>query len=329
VNGGGFTINGGGTTRILVSSGPLTTINDLSLLDGHVTGNRGGALRTNALTVSGSTFSGNSATAGGGAVDVETGNVTITNSTFSGNSATGDAGGALRVHGSATSNTTITGSTFSGNTDTFEGGAIYSDGFVHLVNSTVTKNQVTGASAFGGAISAETLTLAYTDVTDNTETTSANGQLQLRSASPTNPGVLEAFGSVLGSFPSTGATCAYTTHPPNATSASFGYNYLSDSTCFPGPSPAPVPVATDVVTTTDPGLGGLASNGGPTLTLLPGAGSAVIDRIALAACQTAPLATGVTTDQRGFTRPAGAGCDIGAVEVQLPTAVVAVPSFTG
>jgi len=56
-------------------------------------------------------------------------------------------------------------------------------------------------------------------------------------------------------------------------------------------------------------LGPLQNNGGPTPTMLPGIGSAAIDAVPLAACTQA-------TDQRGVTRPQGAGCDIGAVEVQ-------------
>src|SRR5690606_37835338 len=55
----------------------------------------------------------------------------------------------------------------------------------------------------------------------------------------------------------------------------------------------------------DPRLGALRDNGGPTLTLAPAAGSAVID--GGGACATA-------SDQRGRLRPAGAACDIGAVE---------------
>ena len=58
----------------------------------------------------------------------------------------------------------------------------------------------------------------------------------------------------------------------------------------------------------NPLLGALASNGGPTQTMLPGAGSAAIDP--------APAAPSCgTADQRGLPRPAGP-CDVGAVEVQ-------------
>ena len=55
----------------------------------------------------------------------------------------------------------------------------------------------------------------------------------------------------------------------------------------------------------DPQLGSLGSNGGLTPTHLPAAASPVID----AGGSGCPVA-----DQRGITRPAGAACDIGAVE---------------
>ncbi len=67
--------------------------------------------------------------------------------------------------------------------------------------------------------------------------------------------------------------------------------------------------------TTDPLLGPLAVNGGPTRTMAPATGSPAID---------AGSAFGLTTDQRGFPRPANVpgvpdvrdGADIGAVEVR-------------
>ncbi|HEV7494475.1 choice-of-anchor Q domain-containing protein [Baekduia sp.] len=73
--------------------------------------------------------------------------------------------------------------------------------------------------------------------------------------------------------------------------------------------------------TADPQLGPLADNGGPTQTLLPAAGSPVID---------AGSAFSALTDQRGLTRPsnfgaiadAGDGSDIGAVEVASTDASV-------
>ena len=63
-------------------------------------------------------------------------------------------------------------------------------------------------------------------------------------------------------------------------------------------------------------LGPLEDNGGPTLTQLPGSGSAALDEIDEENCIDAgnkPL----TSDQRGVGRPQGPGCDVGAVEVEV------------
>ncbi len=58
----------------------------------------------------------------------------------------------------------------------------------------------------------------------------------------------------------------------------------------------------------DARLGPLGANGGPTPTLLPGAGSAAVDALVGVPCP--------ATDQRGLPRPRFGGCDAGAIEVQ-------------
>jgi hypothetical protein len=60
----------------------------------------------------------------------------------------------------------------------------------------------------------------------------------------------------------------------------------------------------------DPLLLPLASNGGPTQTHALTAGSPAIDQ-GTAGCPPVPPA-----DQRGVTRPQGAGCDVGSFELQ-------------
>ncbi len=79
---------------------------------------------------------------------------------------------------------------------------------------------------------------------------------------------------------------------------SLGFNVLQDGTCG-------TPAATDQVGV-DALLGPLADNGGPTLTHMLLDGSPAID--------TANPAAYPATDQRGITRPQGAGPDVGAVE---------------
>jgi hypothetical protein len=63
-----------------------------------------------------------------------------------------------------------------------------------------------------------------------------------------------------------------------------------------------------------PKLGALAANGGPTQTLLPLAGSPVVDRVPTGG----PGCSTSGKDQRGVPRPQGPACDIGAVEAANP-----------
>jgi hypothetical protein len=57
-----------------------------------------------------------------------------------------------------------------------------------------------------------------------------------------------------------------------------------------------------------------ANNGGPTPTNLPALNSPAVDAVPLGYCTDASGAP-VTTDQRGVSRPQGAACDIGSVEL--------------
>ncbi len=97
---------------------------------------------------------------------------------------------------------------------------------------------------------------------------------------------------------------AAATGPDCYNSSSFtsgGYNVvLNESGCNFGSLP------------TDPQLGPLQNNGGPTLTIAPQSGSAAIQLVPSSAC------TGFTTDQRDDPRPdqPGRNCDAGAVQLQ-------------
>jgi hypothetical protein len=100
------------------------------------------------------------------------------------------------------------------------------------------------------------------------------------------------------------------------TSTTSTYSWDDDGTCdFTGTG--------DHSNAGDPMLGALGDNGGPTETMLPETGSPLIDAIPLSACE-----PGITTDQRALARPSGAGCDIGAVEVQVAEDTLIV-TFTG
>ena len=79
-----------------------------------------------------------------------------------------------------------------------------------------------------------------------------------------------------------------------------GYTFTDDAAC--------AGAATDVVSSDDPLLGPLADNGGGTLTHLPAEDSPIGGVVPAASC-TQPV------DQRGVSRPQGAGCEPGSVEI--------------
>ncbi|MEZ4369434.1 MAG: choice-of-anchor Q domain-containing protein [Polyangiaceae bacterium] len=68
-------------------------------------------------------------------------------------------------------------------------------------------------------------------------------------------------------------------------------------------------VAEGSLLSSDPMLGPLQDNGGPTLTMAPLQGSPVLDGANDTSCEAA--------DQRGLARPSGDHCDVGAVEHQV------------
>jgi hypothetical protein len=72
---------------------------------------------------------------------------------------------------------------------------------------------------------------------------------------------------------------------------------------------------------TDPLLGPLQDNGGPTMTLALSPGSPALDRIPPANC--------AAMDQRGVARPQGPACDIGAFELGVAPMNTGAPTISG
>jgi hypothetical protein len=294
-----LTLNGNGHTitqtcaglSVLTKAGSGSpTLNDVTITGGDSGSFGGGINGSGPLTLINSTVTGNHATASGGAISL-VGSLTLTNSTISNNTA-GAAGGGVLVNGAVTA----TGSTFTGNSSTTGGGGIRANpGPVTLTNSTVSGNTDPGG---GGGVTVDnaTLTIVYSTIVQNSSTFGAN-------LAPSTS--LVAFGSVVA-LPAGGATnCGFLGGSPSTTSN--GFNFSDDASCS-------FTAATDTQNGGDPGLGALANNGGPTQTRLPQPGSPLIDAIPTGSCQD-DGASGITTDQRGVSRPQGSGCDIGAVEV--------------
>jgi Putative pectate lyase-like adhesive domain len=270
--------------------GGALSFDAVTITGGNIAAGFGGGINTNSgVTLNNSTVTGNTAGTSGGGLSV-VGPVTITNSTVSGNTAGPGVGGGMLVNGTVT----VTNSTFSGNHSGGASGGIHANpGPVTLTNSTVTDNS---SDCCGGGITAvQGLTLVYSTVVRNTAPDGANVFVEF-------PGHLTSFASVVALPQGGGLNCTM-----SGTTTSNGFNFSDDASCG-------FTAATDKQSAGDPGLGALADNGGPTLTRLPQTGSPLIDAIPSASCQ-ADGASGITTDQRGVSRPQGGGCDIGAVEV--------------
>ena len=347
-------VGGGGGGGGVWSDADIPVTVTGSTFTANVAEDNGGAIQSGGnLTVAGSTFTGNKAdptgTSGdGGAFTTENANatMTVTNSTISNNVA-GDDGGGLDVEGN-NSTLSVVASTLAGNTAVnagshpgvggSEGGAISIEG--SGVNATITNSTVTrNLSADNGAIDAASstnisLTLIYDTITSNDPAVNAQA-LASGEPNPDNKGVqaqaegpepanvesdaLTSFGTVI-SNPIGAPNCD--TH--GAPTTSKGYNFSDDTSCgFANAAAGDVQGPGN-----DPKLAAaLASNGGPTQTLLPQTGSPLIDAIPIGTCS---AGAGITTDQRGVTRPQGRGCDIGAVEVIAAIAAIVVqPTFTG
>lgn len=272
-----------------LKGGSSVTVTNSTFFDNSVTCNTspacGGAgiYNTAPLTVTNSTFSLNATTNDGGGI-YNHNTVIITNSTFSGNTAA--YGGGINNQGSLT----VTDSTFSDNSVLNEGGGIYNINAVLSTNNTLSSN--TAAIVGGGIYNASIITIA-------------NNTLSANSAPAAGAGIYNASGAtmnytntIIANSLSSGGDCISIGSIGTNTN-----NLVEDGGCFPS-------------LILDPRLGALANNGGFTQThaLL----STPIVSPAIDAGMNCP-----STDQRGVSRPQGAGCDIGAYEIDntYPTVI--------
>jgi CSLREA domain-containing protein len=240
----------------------------------------------------------------------------VTDSELRGNSA-GDDGGAL--YGGLQANgdrngLLVTGSTFTDNASGAAGGAIYGSdlGRIEVVNSTLSANSaVEGGGAISIGNSFRELDLWFSTVADNTSSAGGGG---IQTDGDDQAVILTA--DVLSANLSAGAAANCGEIAPgdgvfqttSSMVASTEYNVESANTCDLSEAD------TDLVNT-DPLLGPLADNGGPTRTRMLGVGSPAQDRVPRSGVVDDCLLSG-EVDQRGLARPAApAGrCDAGAVD---------------
>jgi CSLREA domain-containing protein len=297
----------------------------LIITDSVISNNRAGA------------SSGVSTGGSGGGIYMNSGALlSITNSSITDNvagagvSGTGGPGGGIYFY--STSDTIITGSTISGNTAGSStgtvggyGGGIYAATHLTLLNSTISGNtsgsSTSGSSrpgSGGGILVYDSALIRYSTIYDNHLGSGANGGY--------GGGIIRNGGSItLGASIVAGNTVNSTGLYPDCYSPvdviSEDYNLIGHSTgCTLNPSPTHSIL--DPVSFSLPALG---DNGGSTWThaLLPG--NPALDQIPEA---TNGCGTIYATDQRGFTRPVGGACDIGAYEFGNTPPVAVTDSYS-
>ena len=263
------------------------------------------------LTVTNSIVTGNSVSAGyfaanGGGV-YNSGTLTISNSTLSENRVWGSGtvrasanGGGIYNVGTLTINNSTLSSNSAISSDSYggapsEGGGIYLGGPTTINDSTLSGNNAGGRQAgYGGGIYnvGGTLTISSSTLSGNTANILGGGIF----------GAATLQNSIVANSPVSGDCFGTVT--------SNGYNLSSDGTCnFSGPGD---------LNKTDPMLGPLQNNGGPTQTQALLSGSPAIDAGNPNGC-TDGSGHVLKTDQRGAPRPDKedtGGCDMGAYEKQ-------------
>ncbi|MGI8854357.1 MAG: choice-of-anchor Q domain-containing protein [Thermomicrobiales bacterium] len=296
----------------------------LNLKNVAISGNKAktgaGIYNDGTATLDTTTINGNTASDSGGGI-FNHGALTITNAVINNNSAATALGGGL-YNTMATAKATFATTTLSGNSAKF-GGAIANDtnGAVKVDQSTINGNTVTD---IGGGIYNRTggvVALTNSTLSGNTATPGAGGGFDSFGATGILTNVTVAgntsvgFGnndgiSTDGNMTLRGTIVADGCGGPVTSS---DYNLDIGLSCkFTGPHDQKG---------TNPQIGPLANNGGPTFTHALSQGSPAVD-MGGAAC--------LPTDQRGIARPQGAACDIGAFELQQivvqPTATATTPA---
>ncbi len=273
------------------STGNLT-VKNVTIRHGNG-GNNGGGISNfkGNLTITNSIFTENRGRIGGGILNYyEDSTLTIANSTFVENitsTAEGANGGAIYNQGSLS----ITNSTLSSNYANTWGGGIYNSGFLTMINSTLSANV---ADANGGGIY-NSGTVSITNSTISGNRGYSGGGIYSRTGATLNftntiiaNSILDGPGFDCASFGTIGTNIS---------------NLVEDGSCVAAISG-------------DPLLGALGDNGGFTHTHALLEGSPAIDTGDQGSCP--------ETDQRGVTRPQGAGCDIGSFEL-IPEYYIYMP----
>ncbi len=283
------------------TNGVTVDLADLTLTGGDAQGNGGGIdnQSDDTLTVSNSTITDSSAfSSGAGIYNGGGGTVTVGDSTVSSDTATNGSGGGI-YNSNGTVN--VTGSTIANNYAGENGGGIDDSSTTDVAESTLTGN--TAAGYGGGIYNSGTMDAVATTVYSNSAERSAQnvfttGNLYMAASLISSP---------IGG--ETGTECS-------GQVIDEGYN-VSDTTNCGLDQPTSFQAVTDQQVNEVEQLGSLASNGGPTQTIMPQSGNPVVGLIPGSVTvnvdgQNVQLCP--TTDQRGAPTAPGAACAAGSVQ---------------
>lgn len=275
-------VSGGGSTRVFhIMSGADVELSHLEITQGGGVVFGGGIYNEGTLQFSDSVISASDATnIGGGIYNAST--LYVQDVTVSGNTA-GLYGGGIYNTGSLT----VLRSTFQGNDTGNRGGGIYGSSSTSTVQNSTFYDNNAAISGGGIYISGGTLTVHNSTFSDNTVAGDGGGIYN-------SVGTLNLENSILAN--SSGGNDCYTSN----SSGTRINNLIETGSCGSALS-------------SDPLLGPLADNGGPTHTMALSPISPALDAGDDATCE--------STDQRGVSRPKGLHCDIGAYEFEFPFAL--------
>ncbi len=286
-NGGGVD-NGGGIRSVSTGS-------ELRLYQSTVTGNRaanmgGGLESAGTLVLTSVTVTSNDGGSFGGGLEVQ-GPSTLRDVTVGDNHTTYGGGGIMAM---SHSNLDFARGTVSGNSSQYGGGLEADGGTCLLTNVTFDGNSATGSE--GGAVlnSGGSVTVLYSTFSSN-HAVQGGRSVSSRSSTATVEGSILVTDD--GSPNCSGSVVSQGANLDSGTSCNF--------------------TAAGDLSATEPLLGALQSNGGPTRTRALLRGSPAIDAAASGSCP--------ATDQRGVTRPQGPACDMGAYEADGTEPAAALP----
>jgi hypothetical protein len=307
----GQRVSGGNDRSVGLAGGVISILGAVTIDHSAVDGNRapygaGGGVLTvrGGLTIADSTINGNSAAGDGGGIN-NGASLTLTNSTVAGNHALGGAG----IENVSGGTITMSGDTVNNNFTSFgDGGGIDNHGTLTVTNCTIAANEA--ANLGGGINNVGVLMMANSTVASNTVMAGGNGggicnagaELDLLNTIVFNPSSGGPGNDVFGTITRAQGDL-FGSDVAGAIVSNLGGNQFN----------------------TNPLLGSLQNNGGPTATMSLLPGSPAIG--AGAGTSLIPGLSVPTTDQRGDPRPANS-IDIGAFQTQPPPAITSADHTT-